>query len=54
VAHENAEDLAADFIVGRSLKHGHLIRKTRSVSLSHNAFVVWRPTCTVEMYPPFP
>jgi hypothetical protein len=24
VAHENAEDLAADFIVGRSVKHGHL------------------------------
>ena len=24
VAHENAEDLAADFIIGRSVKHGRL------------------------------
>jgi hypothetical protein len=41
VAHENAEDLAADFIVGRSLKHGHLH--------SRDAFSIIKPQRVCRM-----
>jgi hypothetical protein len=51
VAHENAEDLATNFIIGRSVKHGHLRSRDASVTLSHSALAVRRHPCNLESYP---
>ncbi len=53
VAHENAEDLATNFIIGRSVKHGHLRSRDASVTLSHSALAVRRHPCNLESYPRF-
>src|SRR5262245_57322087 len=44
VAHENAEDLAADFIIGRSVKHGRL--------RSRDAFSNTKPQCACRTAAP--
>jgi hypothetical protein len=51
VAHENGEDLAADFI-GRSSMDA-CVRETLSVASSHNALAVRRHPCNLESYPRF-